>query len=548
MTRSLPALLFAGGAIAALHGALPPPGPECRQGEFQFSHEFGNEGVDGKTAHAVTAYLWIPPAARTVRGLIVTQQNVGEQPFVEHPAIRGACARHDLALLWCCPAIDLRFEHRREAAVQLLEEALRRLGDAAGYPEMATAPWITFGHSTTTTFARNLAEARPARTIAIISAKGGIMLPVEGSFPGVYSGGQFPEWRQPTHDWNAHGRSLPGLRKIREELGARWRPVSYVEEYGGGHFDYSERYLEFLALYLDKAIRYRLNRDGTVRAIGGDEGWVVDLRPPLPTAPLRSAPRAHAPAAMRDAPWFFDRELADAAVMLMDNGQWDRADQIVAFAHLDGTPAAFAKSGIVDPVPCEFAEDGVTIRRFATTWLDRLPDNFTQAGMRFTHASGGSRTIERISGVLAVRDGEYRIDLNRGFPETPNFIAVRHPGDAGHRPSVQPGRFVLPEYRGREQRVEFAPIGNQTLATKTVRLHATSSAGLSVRFFVRVGPARVEGDTLVLLPLPPRAPRTVKVTVVAWQLGRGGVDPVAAAATVEQSFLLRTEGRVAGDR
>lgn len=525
-------------SIAAAGAAIPVITPECRNGEFQFSAEFDNRGVDGKPAHRFTAYLWIPPSARAVRGLIVTQQNVGEQPFVEHPAIRAACAKNDLAILWCCPAIDLRFENDREAAVRLLEEVLRELGARSGYPEIARAPWITFGHSTTTTFARTLAEARPARTLAIISAKGGIMLPVAGSFPGVYSGGQFPEWRQPTHDWTKHGATLPGLAKIREELRARWRPVSYVEEYGGGHFDYTDRYLEFLALYIDKVVQYRLNADGTVREISPDEGFVVDLRSPLPTAPLTIAPLATATGALGDAPWFFDRELAEAAVTLMDNGKWDRANQIVAFANLDGTPATFSRSGIVDPVPCEFAADGVTIARIGTTFFDRLPDNFTQAGMKFTHASSGPRTIERISGVFAAHEGKHQIELNRGWPDTPNFIAVRHPGDAGHRPSVQPGRFVPPKYVGREQRITFEKIGDQKVGAETIPLQAVSSAGLKIRFFVRSGPAKIVGDALEFLPLPPRSRLPMNVKVVAWQLGRGGDDSVSAATPVEQTFRL----------
>jgi hypothetical protein len=530
--RTLVAVLL---GASALRAALPGPRAECRNGEFQFRVDFDNHGVDGTPAHASSAYLWIPPSAHRVRGLIITQQNVGEQPFVEHPAIREACAKSDLAIVWCCPPIDLRFEKNREAAVGLLEDILRQLGSVSGLAEVGTAPWITFGHSTTTTFARNLAEARPSRTIAIISAKGGIMLPITGSFPGVYSGGQFPEWRQPTHDWKTHGTTLPGLAKIRDELRARWRPVSFVEEFGGGHFDYTPRYLEFLALYIDKAIHSRLNADGTVRAIQDNEGCVVDVRPPLPAAPLAISPLANAAGELRAAPWFFDRELAEAAVALMDHGRWDRANQIVAFANLDGTPATFSKSGIVDPVPYELADDGVTVARIETTFLDRLPANFTQAGMLLTHAAGGPRTIERISGVFAVENGTYRIELNRGYPDTPNFIAVRHPGDAQHRPSVQPGRFVPPTHTGREQQITFARIADQIVGTKSVPLRAASSAGLKVRFYVRSGPARVVGEDLVLLPLPPRGRLPAKVTVVAWQLGREGV---AAAKSVEQTFAL----------
>jgi hypothetical protein len=531
--------LLAGLLAATLSvAAVPEPRLAARHGEFQFRVDFDTRGVDGKPAHPAAAYLWIPPSARQVRGLVVTQQNVGEQVFVEHPAIREVCAQNDLAIVWCCPAIDLRFEHDRPASVRLLEEVLQELGAVSGHREIGTAPWITFGHSTTTTFARNLAEARPARTLAILSAKGGIMLPVTGSFPGVYSGGQYPEWRQPTHDWTTHGATLPGLKKIREELRARWRPVSYVEEYGGGHFDYTPRYLEFLALYVAKTIRHRLNADGSVRAIRDDEGFVVDVQPPRPKPPLAILPLAAATGEQRDAPWFYDRELAAAAVALMDDGRWDRANQIVAFAKLDGTPAPFAKSGIVDPVPCEIAADGVTVTRIETCFLERLPDNFTQAGLRFTHASSGARTIERISGVFATEGGRHWIELNRGYPDTPNFIAVRHPGDATHRPSVQPGRFVLPAYVGRDQQLNFAPIADLTAGTPSVLLHATSSAGLKVRFYVRSGPAKVEGDQLVLLPLPPRTRWPVKVSVVAWQLGRGGEEPVAAAPTFERSFLL----------
>lgn len=545
-----PAVLLLLAALLGMTGAqagLPVPGPGCRNGEFQFSAEFDNRGVDGGPARRFTAYLWIPPSAAKVRGILVTQQNVGEQRFVEHPAIRTACATNGFAILWCLPAIDLRFEHDRAGAVRLLEEVLRELGTVSGYPEIATVPWIPFGHSTTTTFARNLAEARPERTIAIISAKGGIMLPVTGSFPGVYSGGQYPEWRQPTHDWATHGRSLPGLKKIRDELGTRWRPVSYVEEFGGGHFDYTERYLGFLALYIDKVIAHRLNADGALRAIRGHEGWVVDMQPPLPTAPLQITPLAEATGALRAAPWFIDHDLAKAAVALLDDGRWDRRNQIVAFANLDGTPAAFSNSGIVDPVPCEIAEDGVTITRIETTLLDRLPDNFTQAGMELSHATGGVRTIERISGVFMAEDGRYRIELNRGYPHTPNFIAVRHPGDAQHRPSVQPGRFVPPVHAGREQRIRFDPITDHVVGVKSLALRASSNAGLKVRFFVRSGPAKVVGDELVFLPLPPRAKLPVPVSIVAWQIGRGGEDPVAAAPMVEQSFQLRApsgEGRV----
>ena len=521
-------------AVRILTASPPLPSDENLHGEFQFSAAFDNAGLDGELAHGFTAYLWIPPSAATVQAVIVTQQNVGEQPFTEDPAIRAVCARNGIAILWCVPAIDLRFENKREESVHLMEHVLRTLGDQSGYAEVGSAPWITFGHSTTTQFARSVAEARPARTLAIISAKGGVKLAATSAVPGLYSSGHYPEWRQPTHDWAKNGTVLGGLVRLREDMSQQWRPASFVEEFGGGHFDYTRRYRDFLALYIEKVMQYRLNNDGSLRPVAQEHGSIVDVRPPLPQAPLRILPWAEATAEQRNGPWYFDLELAGAAVALMDHGHWERKNQMVAWANLNGTPATFAKSGIVDPVPCEYAADGVTITRMETTFLLRLPDNFTQAGMPFSHATSGPRTIEPISGVFAVRDSGYQIELNRGWPQTPNFIAVRHAGDDLHRPSVQPGRFVPPVYTGRAQRIDFPAVGDQSVGAGAVQLRATSSAGLKVRYFVRSGPAKAMDDRLVFLPLPPRAKLPVPVNVVAWQIGTNAGEGVAPALPVEQ--------------
>lgn len=528
---------------ANTRAALVPVRDDCRNGEFQFSARFNNGGVDGKPAVDFTAYLWIPPACKQVRGVVFTQENVGEQPFTNSPSIRTACANSDLAIVWCCLAFDIRFENNREAAVKLQEHVLEELARVSGYSELARAPWITFGHSTTVTYARNCAEARPDRTIAVIYAKGGVAFPPVGSYAGpmLITAGQYPEWRQPTHDWTTHGHVLEGLKRLRAAQAEQFRPLSYIEPYGGGHFDYPPAYLDFLAFYIEKAVHYRLAPDGAVRSLDLAAGYVVDMRPPLPLPPLTVMAAAKATGELRTAPWFFDRETAEAAAAFMGAEDWSRQDQIVAFANLDGTPAAFSKSGIADPVPIEMAADGVTIKRMATTFIEQLPVNFTQAGMKFTHATTRASTVENISGVFSVENGGYRIRLNRGYPETPNFIAVRHPGDATHRPSVQPGRFVVPEYHGRAQTIAFTAPADQVAANKEARaidLHATSSAGLKVEFYVKAGPARIDGDRLVLLPLPPRAKLPVPVEVVAWQLGHDGTEAVSAAPTVEKTFYV----------
>ncbi|WP_145928968.1 hypothetical protein OH491_06485 [Termitidicoccus mucosus] len=480
-----------------------------------------------------------------MRGLLLAHQNVGEQILVEHPAIRGACAKNDIAIVWTNPALDMRYKQDRERSIAVQQDMLDKLAALSGYTELAGAPWITFGHSSTTIFAHRLAEARPERTIAVISAKGGFSYPEFDKYEGpvLYSGGHFPEWRQPEQDWRTNGSALNVLRAVREVQTVRFRPVSYVEEYGCGHFDFSEPYMRFLALYIERTAAYRLKSDGTLRPISPDDGYVVDMQLPLPVLPLEITRYAEAAGELRHAPFFIDRETAKGAVEFMSHsGRWQRENQIVAFARLDGSPVEITSHLV--PVECEYAGDGITIKRIETTFLDELPGNFEQAGMKFGHAAGGQRTIERVSGVFdAGPDGTYRIRLNRGWPEVPEFVLVRHPGDDRFRPSVQPARFVVPMHKGRPQRIDFPSLKDCRAGTGEIPLDAKSSAGLPVYYFVRSGPAKVVDGRLVLLTLPPRARLPVKVTVTAWQLGRGGADPVSAAAAVERAFYITGNDR-----
>ena len=62
---------------------------------------------------------------------------------------------------------------------------------------------------------------------------------------------------------------------------------------------------------------------------------------------------------------------------------------------------------------------------------------------------------------------------------------------------------------------------------------------MKVRFYVREGPAVIEGETLVLTPVPPRAKYPVRITVVAWQFGRDTEPRLQTAEPVERTFQLQ---------
>ena len=72
--------------------------------------------------------------------------------------------------------------------------------------------------------------------------------------------------------------------------------------------------------------------------------------------------------------------------------------------------------------------------------------------------------------------------------------------------------------------------------SSSLSLKATSDCGLPVSYYIKEGPAEIEGDQIVFTPIPPRSKFPVKVTVVAWQYGIAG--KVQTAEPVERSFYI----------
>ena len=63
---------------------------------------------------------------------------------------------------------------------------------------------------------------------------------------------------------------------------------------------------------------------------------------------------------------------------------------------------------------------------------------------------------------------------------------------------------------------------------------------MPVEYFVRYGPAQVDGNTLKILPLPPRAHYPVEIAVAAYQWGQ--IGKVQSAPIVEQVLRLEKSG------
>jgi hypothetical protein len=406
------------------------------------------------------------------------------------------------------------------------------------------------GHSACATVPWNFAAAHPERTLAVLSVKGDApqtMLTGNGKprmdwgarnidgIPGLFVMGEY-EWMD--------GRVLPGL-EFRKRFPKSC--IAMLAEPGEGHFNAGDPLVRFLAMFVRKSVSARLGADGTLRPVDPSKGWLVQrwrLRDgrSVPAAPVASY--AGDPA---DAFWAFDEEMARAA-QEHHAGRIGKKPQLLAFVQ---NGAVVRQVDRHEQVGLKFQPevDGVSFT-LQTSFLPEVTSDCGNlarwtglpAGSPLGHASAPTR-VARITGPFVETGGNrFQLSLNRCWStEDPRnnqlWFAATNPGDGAFAAAVQQALMTLsPNSGGEAQTIRFPrPADRQVGKAEAVPLAATSDSGLKVRYYVREGPAEVEGDTLRLSPIPPRSRFPVTVTVVAWQWGDKRFN---TAEPVERSFLI----------
>ena len=74
--------------------------------------------VSSETSDHPRAFLWIPPTCRQVRGVVVGQHNMEEEPILEHPTFRAVLSELGFAEVWVTPGWDLFFRFDKGAGEQ----------------------------------------------------------------------------------------------------------------------------------------------------------------------------------------------------------------------------------------------------------------------------------------------------------------------------------------------------------------------------------------------------------------------------------------------
>ncbi|VGO16221.1 hypothetical protein PDESU_04812 [Pontiella desulfatans] len=501
------------------------------------------------------AFLWVPPECRQVRGLIVGQQVILEKAVFEDPQIRAVAAQQDLAILFIVPGAiaydDFGPDGRGEATyLRIVSE----LAEVSGYAEIATAPFLTIGHSGGALPAWRLAYWKPERCFGVIGLHAAPIDPpshdpqarLEG-VPLLVISGQYESWskdaaRSIEHHWRWCRGDILALR-------SRWDRAlaSVLVQPGAGHFNWDDDLARYVALFIRKAAQMRLPNDGSsaLREIPLASGWLSDhtLVSPgrYPPAPYRTYAGDRGLAF-----WHLDEELAKVNEVYGSRDHGKKL-QLVSFVE-DGEPLEPAWIQNIAFSPVE--GDGMTVR-VEGGFVKETPAVFAvESGMRpLSHADGPVcfRLIGGWSGGgEQLGPNIFRIKFDRFMyaRRRPGSLMIMawHPGDERYGYAEQSCSINFP-YEIREgvpQLITFASIPDQPVGAGPIALNASADSGLPVEFFVVKGPAVIREGQLELTGIPPRTNLPVEVTVAACQWGRTVAPLVQSAAFVERSFRVGT--------
>lgn len=508
------------------------------------------------------AFLWIPPHCKQVRAVVVGQDNMIEEGILEHRDFRWTLARESMGEVFVAPPFAIVFRFDQGAGARF-DDMMNRLAEVSGYSELKYAPIVPLGHSACASFPWNFAAWNPGRTLAVLSVHGDAPLtPLTGS------GLPNPDWGNRNidgvpglmvmaeYEW-VEARLIPALRFRAEHPKM---PLAMLAEPGEGHFNYSDQLVKFLAMFVRKAAEARLparmslDQPPKLKPVDPTKGWLVQRWHLNQPRTVKPAPYAKYKGNRDQAFWAFDKQMAWAIQDYMAN-QPGKLPQLLSITD-DDVPLT---NGCGEPVVLPFRPDadGVTFH-LKTAFMDFVPGSKTYnqnaarwayrpPGTPLGHATGGGPIVlHKIVGpAMQTGPHTFRLSLDRvnSTDDRRRFdiwVWASQTGDAKYKSMVQQAEIPVPTYtEGKEQYITFPPIPNQRAGVKSLALDATSDAGLQVYYYVREGPAKVEGDTLKFTPIPPRSKFPVRVTVVAWQHGLPG--KVKTAKPVTRKFFIQSD-------
>lgn len=506
-----------------------------------------NGVVSSETHDQPRAFLWIPENCKQVKGVVVGQHNMLEEGILEHPLFRKTLSELGFAEVWVSPIFSLNFDFNKNA-VEIFNEMMEGLSKESGYHELAFAPIVPIGHSALASYPWNFAAALPARTLAILSIHGDAPLT---NLTG--SGQPNPEWGDKDID------GIPGLMvegeyewwidRVRPALNFRKQhpnaAISFLGDAGHGHFDYSDKLIAYLGLFLKKAAKYRLPRKMPLdepihlKKVDPMTGWLADRFRPDSLPRAKAAPFDKYRGNKRAAFWYFDKEMAKATENYY-NGARGKKAQYISYMQAD-TILSFDSKLFARVIPSfKPLSDGITFHLkgvFTDSTHSKLSQNHAVGRVEVTRICGPVRKINDTTFAISF----YRMGFNNPKRSGDIWFIAKNKGDKFYKSMVQQADMHIDIFNkgGALQKIDFPKIPDQHIPLKPLTLKATASSGMQVYYFVKEGPAIIKDGKLFFTKVPPRANFPVKVTVVAWQYGLK--NKIQSAKPVEQSFFITND-------
>ncbi|MGF7039086.1 hypothetical protein [Mucilaginibacter lappiensis] len=496
-----------------------------------------------------SAYLWIPPDCKQVKGVIISLANLLERNWLEDPLIRRTATAIGLGIIWIGPAQrnDHSFTADMKPGMEIIfQQMMNDLARESGYPELKNAPVIPMGHSANGHFAWTFANALPERTIACIPVKT-IPLPDSLKFkdiPLCYVVGETTEWPQYRVPDPA---TKPGDRDfywpvVRQTALALRRQdadnlIGVVTDPGGGHFDWSEHLAKFIALYIRKACQYRLPNQGqaVLKSVDKSSGWLTGTGG-MEKDEFNPAPYSSFMGRSANGYWFFDRETAMTA-MKFEGDRVKRKRQMLTFIQ-GGRLLPVAKLGYA-ALKFEPEEDGISFQ-LKGGFLPEMPPELIGAGQKLGHASGPINFRVIAGPAIQTGPSSFRLQFDRTGMGGELWIQEENAGDTEYRHAVQPGKMTIRSRLivGKLQKITFPQLQNVKNDVKELALRATSDSGLPVDYYIISGPAYIENGVIKFTPIPVKSKYPVKVNIVAYQWGRMTEPLYQSAEPIEQTFYI----------
>lgn len=502
--------------------------------------------VSEETKDNPRAFLWIPQNCKELRGIIFGQHNMCEEAIFDHPFFRKAMSEIGFGIIWISPGIDQEWDVR-DGCQGVFDETMAALAVLSGYSELGQIPIVPLGHSAMATFPWNFGAWNPQRTLAIVSYHGdaprtnltgygrenlewGRSKHIDG-IPGLMIEGEYEWWESRVNPALAFKMMYPASC------------ISFLCDAGHGHFDVSDEVVDYITLFIKKACEYRFSKNKqfglpvTLFAIDPQSGWLAERWHPEQKKRIKPGLFTAYKGDRHDAFWYFDKEMA----MATENYYRSKKGKLSQYL-------GFSQNGHLLPFsPAKHPHFNITALQHEIEGLTfNLSANFTDSTRQsfVKDHDKGLIHIDRICGpVKKINDSTfciqfYRMGMTNAKRTNDIWLAAINKGGDRYKGVVQQLniRIDYPLDKGKPQCISFSRLEDIKKGTSVVRLDATTDQKLPVSYYVKEGPAEIDGNVIKILEIPPRAKFPLKVTVVAWQYGVKGL--VQSAEPVERSFYI----------